>query len=112
MAFSPSQPVHYYSSDQIKTIGCTVNKPANISIFFEHILKPYNKKPVELTKDGKVKGITVTRLNGGCTYAIQFEKSSKSFCQYGQFTCKAVTDANETDSRTVEVSIADEKGAK
>ena len=110
MAFSPSQPVPYYSSDQIKTISCTVNKPANISIFFEHILKPYSKKPKELTKDGKVKGITVTKLNGGCTYAIQFEEYTKSFCQYGHFTCKAVTDANETDSRTVEVSMAEEKG--
>ena len=109
MVFASNQTVPYDSSDRIQSLNCTVNKPANISIFFEHKLKPYNKKPVELTKDGKVKGITVTKLNGGCTYAIQFKEYSKNLCQYGHFTCKAVTDANETDSRTIEVSVAEEK---
>ena len=109
MVFAPSQPVPYYSSDRIRDINCTVNKPANISIFFEQKLKRYDKKPLELTKDGKVNGITVTKLNGGCTYQIHFDENSKSLCQYGHFTCKATTDTNETDSKTVELYLTDEK---
>jgi len=109
VVFAPSQPVPYYSSDRIRDINCTVNKPANISIFFEQKLKRYDKKPLELTKDGKVNGITVTKLNGGCTYQIHFDENSKSLCQYGHFTCKATTDTNETDSKTVELYLTDEK---
>ena len=112
MVFAPSQPVPYYSSDRIRDINCTVNKPANTSIFFEQKLKPYNKKPLELTKDDKVDGITVTKLNGGCTYAIHFDEKSKSLCHFGHFTCKATTDMNETDSKTIDVYLSDEKRSR
>ena len=107
--FAPSQPVPYYSSDRIRNISCTVNKPANVSIFFELKLKPYNEKRLELTKDGKVEGITVTKLNGGCTYTIHFEENSKNLCQYGHFTCQATTDTNETVSKIAEVYLTNEK---
>ena len=112
MAFTKTQPVPYYSSDGAQDLLCTVNKPANVSIFFEPKLKPYNEKPLELTKDGKVQGITVAKSNGGCTYTVQFDVNAKSLCQYGFFTCKATTDANETSSRTVEVYLLGVEGPR
>ena len=91
---------------------CTVNKPANVSIFLERKLKPYYEKPLELTKVGNVEGITITKSNGGCTYTIKFEENSKSLCQYGLFTCKAITDANETSSRTVEMYLLNDRNPR
>ena len=99
MEFQPYGRVYYYENDlQKKEINCTVNKPANISIFFRHIWKPVTEEPRELKTTRSVFGIALQRLNAGCTYAIKFHNTSSlmSICYIGEYTCRAVADNNET----------------
>ena len=105
MDFRPYGRVNYLEDAERREINCTVNKPSNISIFFNHLWKPVAQEPTELSTRKNVWYIKVNKLNGGCTYTIKFPKSSSlaTICSIGMFTCKAVTDANETISKTQRV---------
>ena len=95
MEFGPYRLASYYGIDHIRDVTCTVNKPANVTIFFNQNMKPFDDKP----SDFKTRGITINKLNGGCTYTIRFPDHSASVCHFGEYTCKAVTDRNETISK-------------
>ena len=90
---------YYYESDHIRDVTCTVNKPANVTVFFNQYMKPFDDTP----SDFKTRGITINKLNGGCTYTIKFPAVSASLCHFGVYTCKAVTDTNETISKSQRV---------
>ena len=106
MDFMPFSRVFYYNdSPKTKEINCTVNKPANISIFVNHTWRPVTEEPREISTATSVFNINLHKLNGGCTYTLKFPKSSslEAICNIGLYTCKAVTDANETISMTQKV---------
>ena len=93
-----------FAKPDIADINCTVNKPANISLFFDQRLKPFQEDTVDLIAAGEVNGIQVQRLNNGCTHTLQFVKTLASACQFGRVTCVAVTDQNETISKSNEIA--------
>lgn len=105
MEFGPSfQFFDFYSgTDTVMDINCTVNKPANVSIFLRSDHMPYNDKRKEITAGDRVLGVKVH--GSGCTHTVVFSYSDVSECQFGTFTCVAVTDQNETVSKIAEVVI-------
>ena len=105
MDFRPYRLAYYFENSRTREINCTVNKPSNISILFHDLWKPITEEPRELTTTTSTFGMTLHRLNGGCTYTIKFPEPSSgmTICNIGRFTCKAVTDTNENITKTQKV---------
>lgn len=97
MQFCPTYQFGTLVTNLRKPINCTVNKPANISIYFYNEGMPPNNMPKNLLKRN-VRGINVMPVQTNCMYSIRIARELYSECQFGTFVCKAVTNQNETIS--------------
>ena len=103
MEFAPSKQYSSRSDIDFRDLYIAVNKPSNVSIYFDPELKWLDQPTLKLRRP---------HTNNNCNYKLTFEGIYRSICLFGKFTCVAVTDAGERISKSAVISSIDRTQSK